>query len=66
MKITEYNCTTGKEITRNATTEEIAQGEADAQVMQVEAQIEAEKLVARAALFNRLGITEAEARLLLS
>ena len=65
LKITEVNCTTGEEIVRDATAEEIAQiakdnTEADARQAEAEA-----KAAQRQALLSRLGITEEEARILL-
>jgi hypothetical protein len=59
------NVETGEEIIRDATSEEIAQMELDA-VNNTARQAEAEaKATQKAALLERLGITEAEARLLL-
>ena len=59
------NCTTGEEIVRDANANEIAQIELDAanSILQ-KAEAEA-KATQKAALLERLGITEAEARLLL-
>ena len=60
------NCETGKEIVRDANAEEIAQMELDAAnavARKTEAQA---KETAKAALLNKLGISESEARLLLS
>lgn len=65
-QVKEYNCETGEEIIRDANAEEIAQMEIDAQKLaneKTEAQAQA---TAKAALLERLGITEDEARLLLS
>ncbi len=65
IQIKEVNCTTGEEIVRDATTEEIAQIEAD-QAKNAARQAEATaKAAQRQALLNRLGITEEEARILL-
>ena len=65
IKIKEVNCTTGEEIVRDATAEEIAQIELDA-VNDLARKAEAEaKAAQRQALLNRLGITEEEARILL-
>jgi hypothetical protein len=66
MKITEHNVETGEIIERDATSEELAQYELDA--AEREAQLaEAEaKATAKAELLERLGITEDEAKLLLS
>ena len=66
MKITEHNVETGEIIERDATAEELAQYELDAQereALLAEAQAKAE---AKAALLERLGITEDEAKLLLA
>lgn len=66
LQVTEINCTTGEEIVRDATVEEIAQHEADI-AAQATAQAEAEaKAIAKAALLVQLGITEEQAKLLLS
>jgi hypothetical protein len=57
--------TTGEEIVRDATAEEIAQIEAD-QTAQAEAQAAANaKAAQRRAILEHLGITEEEARILL-
>jgi len=65
-QIKEFNCETGKEIVRDATAEEIAQMEIDAaNAIARKAEAEA-KAAQRAALLERLGISEDEARLLLS
>jgi len=65
-QIKEYNCETQKEIIRDATDAEIAQMEIDA-ANAVVAKAEAEaKAAQKAALLERLGISEDEARLLLS
>jgi AmiR/NasT family two-component response regulator len=66
IKITEHNVETGEIIERDATAEELAQYELDAQELVdrlAEAQAKAE---AKAALLERLGITEDEAKLLLA
>jgi hypothetical protein len=60
------NAETGEEIVRDATTEEIAQMEidtAEAQARKAEAEA---KAAAKAALLEQLGITEEQAKLLLS
>jgi len=65
-QIKEYNCETQEEIIRDATDAEIAQMEidaADAQSRKAEAEAKAAQ---KAALLERLGISEDEARLLLS
>jgi hypothetical protein len=66
MKIAEINCQTGEQIIRDATKAELAQAKLDAQVVAKEL-VEAEtKAQAKAALLIKLGISESEARLLLS
>jgi len=66
MFIQEHNCETNEIIVRELTAEEIAQYEAD-QAAEVVRQAEAEaKAVAKAALLAQLGITEEQAKLLLS
>lgn len=60
------NAETGEEIEREMTAEEIKQKEIDDQLEAKLSQIKAEKAAAKADLLNRLGISEAEARLLLS
>jgi hypothetical protein len=65
-QIKEVDCTTGEEIVRNATVQEIAQMEIDA-VNAATAKADAEaKATAKAALLSKLGITEEQAKLLLS
>ena len=66
MKIKEVWVDTGEEIIRDATPEELAQAELDATnetARKADLQARAE---ARAELLERLGITEEEAKLLLS
>jgi hypothetical protein len=59
------NCTTGEEVVRDATVEEIAQMEIDA-ANELARKAEAEtKALAKSALLVKLGITENEAQLLL-
>lgn len=66
MKIKEVNAATGEEIVRDATAEEIAQREKDiAETMRLDA-LKAEKEIQRAAILDRLGLTEQEVKLLLS
>jgi len=61
-----FNAATGEEIIRDATDAEIAQMEIDAaNAAARKAEAEA-KAVQKAALLERLGISESEARLLLS
>jgi len=65
IQIKEVNCTTGEEIVRDATAEEIAQMEldaADAAARKAEAEAKAQ---AKAQLLAQLGITEEQAKLLL-
>lgn len=68
--ITIHNASTGETITREMTDDEYAQYEADqvahAAAKAAEEAEAAAKADARAALLDRLGITEDEARLLLS
>jgi len=65
LQIKEVNCTTGEEIVRDATDEEIAQMELDA-ANSAAAKVEAEaKAAEKQALLDRLGITADEAKLLL-
>lgn len=66
MKIYEHNIETGKAIERDMTAEEIEQWEADQAA--AEAAIEAAALAKanKTALLAKLGITEDEAKLLLS
>jgi hypothetical protein len=60
-----FNCETGEEIIRDANADEIAQMEIDAANNAIlKAEVEA-KAAQKAALLERLGITEAEAKLLL-
>lgn len=60
------NITTGEEVLRDYTSEEIAEVEAAQAEALIKAQIKAEAAAARAALLAKLGITEEEAALLLS
>lgn len=60
------NATTGEEIEREMNADELAQWEADKAGAKAKVEAEAEAASAKAALLDRLGITEAEARLLLS
>lgn len=65
-QIIEFNCTTGEEIVRDATAEEIAQMKIDAEnaaARKAEAEAKAQ---AKAQLLAQLGITEEQAKLLLS
>jgi hypothetical protein len=61
-----FNCETGEEIIRDANADEIAQMEIDAANAEArKAEAEA-KAAAKAALLTQLGITEEQAKLLLS
>ena len=65
-----FNGLTGEEIVRDMTSEEQAARDAEIAAhlaaKELEAKIKAEQEEAKAALLERLGITQAEARLLLS
>ena len=65
MKIKEINLETGEEIVRDATAEEIAQREKDISETRRIETLKAEKEAQRAAILDRLGLTEEEAKLLL-
>lgn len=60
------NAETGEEIEREMTAEELAQHKKDIESIKEERKLEAERKAKREALLERLGITEEEARLLLS
>jgi hypothetical protein len=66
IKIKEVNCTTGEEIVRDATAEEITQMELDAANAKAKKAEAEAKATAKAALLAQLGITEEQAKLLLS
>lgn len=61
-----HNAETNEVIEREMNDEELAQWEADKQLAEQKAQIEAEAKATKAALLEKLGITEEEAKLLLS
>lgn len=63
--IKEINCETGEETVRELTPEEIAQSKKDAKAVEERIAAENAKLVAKAALLERLGISEEEAKLLI-
>ena len=64
-QIKEYNCETGEEIVRDATTAEIAQMKLDAK-NEAQAKAEAEaKLGQRAAILERIGLTADELKTIL-
>jgi predicted flap endonuclease-1-like 5' DNA nuclease len=65
LQIKELNCTTGEEIVRDATAEEIAQMELDADNAAArKAEVEA-KEAARQAILDRLGLSVDDVKLLL-
>ncbi len=65
VKVLDVNCTTGEEILRDATADEIAQIEIDAANAEAKkSEVEA-KAAEKQALLDRLGITADEAKLLL-
>lgn len=64
--IKEHNAETGKIIEREMTENELAQRDTDKLRAEAEAQAKAEAATAKAALLEKLGITEEEAKLLLS
>jgi hypothetical protein len=64
--ITIHNSQTGEIITREMNAQELAQIAADDAAAQERAEAEAAKAAAKAALLAKLGISEAEAKLLLS
>jgi hypothetical protein len=66
MKITEYNAATGQTIERKPNETELAQMETDAAAELIKAAEDAEKLAAKTALLERLGITADDAALLIS
>ena len=61
-----HNAQTGEVIEREFNAEELAKYEADQAVELARLEAEVAKAATRAALLDRLGITEAEAKLLLS
>ena len=65
-QVTIHNAETGEIITRDANAEEIAQIEADKAAQAVAAVAKAKAEADKAALLARLGLTEDEAKLLLS
>lgn len=64
--IREHNLITGKIIDREMTAEELARAEADQAAEEARQAAEAQKAADKAALLSKLGITEDEAKLLLS
>jgi len=65
MKILEHNVETGEVVERDATTAELAQATKDAKTTADRLAAETAKATAKAALLERLGISEEEAKLLL-
>jgi len=65
-QIKEINCTTGEEIVRDATSTEITQMQKDAANYEGQLAKAEAKATAKAALLQKLGISESEAKLLLS
>jgi len=61
-----HNVETGEVIERDMTEDELAQWEVDKATAEAKAQALAEAAAAKAALLEKLGITEDEAKLLLS
>lgn len=61
-----HNIETGEVIEREMNAKELAQWEADKAKAEAEAQAKAEAEAAKTALLEKLGITEEEAKLLLS
>jgi hypothetical protein len=66
MKIHEHNATTGEIIERDATTEELANAKASEAASKARQLEEVAKANEKAALLAKLGITDEEAKLLLS
>jgi hypothetical protein len=60
-----HNTETGEVIERDMTADELSQWEADKTEAEAKAEAEAEAATAKAALLDRLGITQEEAKLLL-
>lgn len=64
-KIIEHNVETGEIIERELTSEELIQQKIDFEAEELRIAANKQKAIARAALLERLGITEEEAKLLL-
>ncbi len=64
--IKEHNATTGEIIEREMNAQELAQWETQRAKAQAETEAEAQKAADKAALLAKLGITEDQAKLLLS
>ena len=65
LQVKEVNCTTGEEIVRDATAEEIAQIDLDATDAKTRRAEAEAKAAERQAILNRLGLTADEAKLIL-
>lgn len=65
-KIKEMNCATGEEIERDMTAEELEQLAIDQTEAETKANQKQQQAAEKAALLEKLGITDDEARLLLS
>lgn len=66
IMVREFNCETGKTIDREATAEEIAQIKKDEELFAKERAERQALAESKQAILDRLGITEDEAKLLLS
>lgn len=66
LKVKIHNVETGEIIEREMTAQELQQWEADKAKSEAEIQAQTQKAAARLVLLERLGITEEEAKLLLS
>jgi hypothetical protein len=64
-QIKEFNCETGKEIVRDANADEIAQMKLDAATDQANKAAAEAKTAQRQAILDKLGLTAAEAQLLI-
>jgi hypothetical protein len=65
LQIKEVNCTTGEEIVRDATAEEIAQMKIDADNAEAQKAEAEAKSAQRQAILDKFGLTASEAQLLL-
>jgi len=65
-KVREHNLETGEVIDREMTSEELQKWQADKAALEAKAAEEISKAAEKAALLTKLGITEDEAKLLLS
>ena len=65
-KVREHNLETGEVIDREMTSEELQKWQADKAALEAKVAEEISKAAERAALLTKLGITEDEAKLLLS